>query len=154
MSSRKVSKIRRPSSRGRLTAHARELDLICHSEEQIHQIKGARNALRDVVDNCSKHLNLSFAILILRNKGITLRSESDGEPLANSGKLIRELDRRLTGWLATANESAVPDLDALTDVHEIEAIAPPRRNPANTAVDGALGGSSERERAGTRRGLR
>ena len=124
MSSRKVSKIRRPGSRRRPTAHARELDLICHSEEQIHQIKGVRNALRDVVNNCSKHLNLSFSILILRNKGITLRSAGDGEPLANSGKLVRELDRRLTGWLATANESAVQDLDALTDVHEIEAIVP------------------------------
>ncbi len=135
MSSRKVSKIRRPGSRGRLTAHARELDLICHSEEQIHQIEGARNALRDVVNNCSKHLNLSFAILILRNKGITLRSESDGEPLANSGKLIRELDRRLTGWLATANESAVPDLDALTDVHEIESIVPCKCIAAPIVVD-------------------
>ncbi len=135
MSSRKVSKIRRPSSRGGLTAHARELDLICHSEEQIHQIKGARKALRDVVNNCSKHLNVSLAVLILRNMGITLRSENGGEPLANSGKLVRELDRRLTGWLATANESAVLDLDALTDVHEIEALVPCKCIAAPVVVD-------------------
>ncbi len=74
---RKVSKIRRPGSRRHQTAGARQLDLICLSEEQIHQIKGARNLLRDVVDNCTKHLNLSFAILILRDKDITLRSESE-----------------------------------------------------------------------------
>ncbi len=122
MNSRKVSKIRRPSSRGRLTAHARELDLICHSEEQIHQTKGARNALRDVVNNCSKHLDISFAILILKAKGITLRSESDGDPLANSNKLVRELNKRLAGWLATANKGALADIDALTNVREIEAI--------------------------------
>ncbi len=122
MSSRKISKIRRPGSRGLLTLHARELDLICHSEEQISQIKGARNALRDVVNNCSKHLNVSLAVLILRNKGITLRSESDGEPLANSDKLVRELDKRLAGWLETANKGAAADLDALTNVREMEAI--------------------------------
>ncbi len=124
MSSRKVSKIRRPSSRARLTAHARELDLICHSEEQIHQIKGARSALRDVVNNCSKHLNVSLAVLILRNKGITLCSESDGERLANSDKLVRELDKKLAGWPESATKGAAPDLDGLTIAGEIEAIVP------------------------------
>ena len=52
MTPRKVSKIRRPGSRRHQTAGARQLDLICLSEEQIHQIKGVRNLLRDVVDNC------------------------------------------------------------------------------------------------------
>ena len=117
MSSRKISKIKRSGSRGRQTAHARELDLICHSEEQIYQIKGARNALGDVVTNCSKHLNVSLAVLILGNKGITLRTETDGEPLANSDKLVRELDKKLTGWLETATKGAAADLDALTTVN-------------------------------------
>ncbi len=124
MSSRKVSKIRRPGNGGLLAAGARQLDLVCLSEEQIHQITGARNALRDVVNNCTKHLNLSFAILILRNKGITLRSESEEAPLANSQKLIRELNKRLAGCLVTANKGAVADLDALTDVSDFNTLIP------------------------------
>lgn len=135
MSSRKVSKIKRSGSRGLRAAHARELDLICHSEEQIYQIKGARNALRDVVTNCSKHLNVSLAVLILRNKGITLRSETDGEPLANSDKLVRELDKKLAGWLETAATGAAADLDTLTNIREIEAIVPCKCIAATVVVD-------------------
>lgn len=123
MSSRTVSKIKHSGSRGRRTAHARELDLICHSEEQIYQIKGARNALRDVVSNCGKHLNISLAVLILGNKGIALRSETDGQPLANSDKLVRELDKKLAGWLETATKRVPADLNALTNIGDIEAIA-------------------------------
>ena len=135
MSSRKVSKIKRPGSRGRPTAHARELDLICHSEEQIYQIKGARNALRDVVTNCSKHLNVSLAVLILRNKGITLRSETNGKPLANSDKLVRELDKKLAGWLETATKRTAAELDALTNIRETEAIVRCKCIAAPVVVD-------------------
>lgn len=135
MSSRKVSKIKRSDSQGRRTAIARELDLICHSEEQIYQIKGARNALRDVVTNCSKHLNVSLAVLILRNKGITLRSETDGEPLANSDKLVRELEKKLAGWLEAATKGAAADLDALTNSREIEAIVRCKCIAAPVVVD-------------------
>ena len=135
MNSRKVSKIRRPGSRRHLTAGARQLDLICLSEEQIHQIKGARNLLRDVVDNCTKHLNLSFAILILRDKEITLRSESKEEPLANSYKLVRELDEKLAGWLLKAIKSPVADLDTLTDVSDLITLIPCKCMLAPVVVD-------------------
>ena len=107
MSSGKVSKFGGPGSRRPRNACDRRLDLICRSEEQIHQIKGVRNALRDVVNNCSKHLNVSLTVLILGNKGITLRSESDEAPLANSYKLVQELDKRLADWLVAANKVPV-----------------------------------------------
>lgn len=135
MSSRKVSRFNRSGTRGRQTAHARELDLICHSEEQIYQIKGARNALRDVVNNCCKHLNVSLAVLILGNKGITLCTETDGELLANSDKLVRELDKKLAGWLETATKGAVADLDALTNTRGIEAIVRCKCIAAPVVVD-------------------
>jgi len=135
MNSRKVSKIRRPGSRRHLTTAARQLDLICLSEEQILQIKGARNLLRDVVDNCTKHLNLSFAILILRDKEITLRSESEEEPLANSYELIRELDEKLAGWLLKVNKGAVTDLDTLTDVSDLITLMPCKCMAARVVVD-------------------
>ena len=98
--------------------------MVCYNEEQIHQIKGARIALRDIANNCCKHLSLSFAILILGEKGISVRSESAEEPLANSYKLIRELEKRLSGWPVTANKESVADLDALTDVSEYETLIP------------------------------
>ena len=135
MSSRKVSKFRGPGSRRPRNAFDRQFDLICSSEEQIHQVKGARNALRDVVNNCSKHLNVSLAILILRDKGIMLRSESDEEPLANAGKLIHELDKRLAGWLETANRGTAAGLDALTNICEIEAIVRCKCIAAPVVVD-------------------
>jgi diguanylate cyclase (GGDEF)-like protein len=136
MRSRKVSKIKPSGSRGRRTVHARELDLICLSEEQIYQIKGARNALRDVVTNCSKHLNISLAVLLLGNKGITLRSETTGESLANSDKLVRDLDRKLAGWLETVTKRAATDIDSLTKVHEVETIVPCNCIAAPVVVDG------------------
>ena len=135
MSSQKVSKIRAPGSRRPRNGFDRQLELVCHSDEQVHQIKGARNALVDVVNKCSKYLDISFAILILKDKGITLRSESDGEPLANSDKLVRELNKRLAGWLETANKGAAADLDALTNVREIEAIVPCKCIAAPVVVD-------------------
>ncbi|MCK5325460.1 MAG: GGDEF domain-containing protein, partial [Woeseiaceae bacterium] len=135
MSSRKVSKFKRSGSRGRQSAHARELDLICHSEEQIYQIKGARNALRDVVSNCSKHLNVSLVVLILGNKGITLRTETDGEPLANSDKLVRELDKKLACWLESAKRGTAASLDALNNIREIETIVPCKCIAAPVVVD-------------------
>jgi len=119
MKSRTISKIKRSGSR---TAYARQFDRICQNEEQFYQIKGARNALRDVVSNCSQHLDVSLTVLILKNKGITLLSETDVEPRANVDKLVRELDRKLAGWLETAGKGAAADLDALTDLRDIESI--------------------------------
>ena len=122
MSSDKVSKVKGPGSRRPRNARDRRLDLICRSEEQIYQIKGVHNALRDVVNNCSKHLNVSLTVLILRNKGISLRCDSDAAPLENSYKLVQELDKRLAYWLVAANKGAVASFDALTDVGEVEAL--------------------------------
>ena len=135
MSSRKVSKFKGPRSRRPRNALDRQLELVCYSEEQIHQIKGASNALRDVVNNCSKHLNVSFAILKLRDKGITLRSESREAPLANSYKLVQELDKRLADWLVAANKGVVEGSDALTDVSEVEALVPCKCMATPVVVD-------------------
>ena len=135
MSSRKVSTFRGPDSRRPRNAYDRQLDLICRSEEQIHQVNGVRNALRDAVNKCVEHLNVSLAILILRDKGIMLRSESDEEPLANAGKLIQELDKRLAGWLETANRGTATSLDVLANVSEIEAIVPCKCIAAPVVVD-------------------
>jgi diguanylate cyclase (GGDEF)-like protein len=134
MNSRKVSKFR--SSGRRKPRNARDqLDLTCLREEQIHQIKGARNALRDVVINCVETLKVSLVILILRDKGIMLRSESDEEPLANANKLIKELDERLAGWLETANRGTAAGLDVHAGVSEIEAIVPCKCVAAPVVVD-------------------
>ena len=135
MSSRKVSTFKGPDSRRPRNAYERQLDLICRSDEQIHQVNGVRNALRDAVNNCVEHLNVSLAILILRDKGIMLRSESDEEPLANAGKLIQELDKRLAGWLETANRGTATSLDVLANVSEIEAIVPCKCIAAPVVVD-------------------
>lgn len=135
MSSHKVSKIRGPGSRRPRNAFDRQLDLVCQSEEQIHRINGVRNALRDVVNNCSKHLNVSFAILILRDKGITLRSENDEAPLENSYKLVQELDKRLADWLAVANKGAVEGFDTPPDVSEVAALVRCKCMATSVVVD-------------------
>lgn len=135
MSSHKVSKLRGPRSRGPRSAYNRQLDLICRGEDQIRQIKGVRNALGDVVNNCSKHLDLSFAVLMLKDKGITLRSEGDREPLVNASKLIQELDKRLADWQAAANKRAVEGFDAFTDVSELEALVPCKCMATPVVVD-------------------
>lgn len=123
MSAPKVSKLRNRTSRRARNALGGKLKSICLAEDRIHRINGVHDALEEVVRNCSKHLNVSLTVLALRDKGITLRSEDDGKPIPNAGRLVREVGEKLADWQASAMEDgkrvAGPD-----DVGEFETRTP------------------------------
>lgn len=121
MSGRNVSKLKSGDSPTSRSARDRRVQSICLGEERLYQIRGARNALREVVENCNKHLDLSLAALILKSKGITLRSENAEKPLANASKLIREADKKLADRQGRADKGGV---EAPADVSEFEGLVP------------------------------
>ena len=91
----------------RLAKRYKELDLICHSNEQILQIRSVHDALKELVERCVNHLDVSLAIVILRDKGINIRRDSSAHSLDNAAKVIRELERDLDAWLLATNKSSV-----------------------------------------------
>ena len=105
---RGMSDIRKPDAQRnvRLAKRYKELDLICHSNEQILQIRGVHNALKELVERCVNHLDVSLAIVILRDKGINIRRDSATHSLDNAAKVIRFLERDLDAWLQAANKNA------------------------------------------------
>ncbi len=106
---RRMSDTKKPVERKKvqLAKRYKELDLICHSNEQILQIRGVQNALTELVERCVNHLDVSLAIVILRDKGINIRRDSSTHSLDNAAKVIRELERDLDPWLQAANKDAV-----------------------------------------------
>ncbi|MCH7509040.1 MAG: EAL domain-containing protein [Proteobacteria bacterium] len=106
---RRMSDIKKPVARKKvqLAKRYQELDLICHSNEQILQIRGVQNALTELVERCVNHLDVSLAIVILRDKGINIRRDSSAHSLDNAARVIRELERDLDAWLQVANKNVV-----------------------------------------------
>lgn len=103
----------------RLARRYQELDLICHTNEQIHQIRGVHNALKDLVERCVNHLDVALAVVILRDKGINIRRDSAKHPLDNAAKVIRDLETDLDGWLRAINKDAVIHKDSPARPREI-----------------------------------
>jgi len=68
------------------------LALICKSDDQIRQIRGIRGALKDVVSACASHLNAGLAVLTLPGKGLLVRYDSEKQPLADAGKLVKQIE--------------------------------------------------------------
>lgn len=113
MKSRKITKIQ-PTSRRQSSPQSPLLDLICKTGEQIRQIRGVGNALQEVVDACTEHLDVALAVLILPGKGITVRRDNPKKSLTNAGKLVSELEHDLTvSSKITCSEITINDVSPL-----------------------------------------
>lgn len=135
MSASKVSKLKGRRSRKSLSVPDRRLQAICLGDESIHRINEAQSALKDVVRNCCKHLDVSLAVLILADKGITLRATNEKEPLDDSSKLVLALHSKLANCRLTTKGDSGESFEALTDVSELESIVPCRCIAAPVVVD-------------------
>jgi len=88
-----------------------ELEFIGRTDEQIRQINGIRSALKEVVAKCGERLGAALAVIILRDKGITVRFDKPAKALANAGKVVAELEQDLVDWLKdTTSGSTVNSL--------------------------------------------
>ena len=94
MTSRKISRMP-VSRRKRESRQSAGLELICKSDDQIRQIRGIRNALKEVLDACAGHLSVGLAVLTLPEKGILVRYDCEQQPLANAGRLVKQIERDL-----------------------------------------------------------
>jgi len=71
-----------------------ELNLVYHTDDQVSFFREGEEALRNLIHNCAEYLNVDFAALHMRDKGVTLTSESSSDHL-DMGVFFRYLDESL-----------------------------------------------------------
>ena len=120
MDSRKLRTIR-PRQQSRRYP---ELQFIGRSEEQIRQINGVRPALKEVVARCGEHLGVALAVIILRDKGITVRFDNPSQALSNAGKVVSELQHDLADWLKSTNSGSMVNHPSLRSAKDIQLCVP------------------------------
>ena len=120
MDSRKLRTIR-PRQQSRRYP---ELQFIGRSEEQIRQINGVRPALKEVVTRCGEHLGVALAVIILRDKGITVRFDNPSQALSNAGKLVSELQHDFVDWLKSTNSGSIVNHMSLRTAKNIQPRVP------------------------------
>jgi diguanylate cyclase (GGDEF)-like protein len=79
---------------GELSERYEELNLVYHTDDQVSFFREGEEALRNLIRNCSEYLNVEFAVLHMRDKGVTLTSNAVNDHL-DAGVLFRYLDEGL-----------------------------------------------------------
>ena len=89
---------------------SKELVSIFHTDEQIRQIRGVENSLRDLVEKCLQPLNAGLGVIIVPEKAIAIRCENSNEPIGRAIRLVKKLEADFDDWLkATDNGNLIND---------------------------------------------
>ncbi len=90
-----------------LTERYEELNLVYHTEDQVNFFRQGREALHNLTQNCLDYLDVGLAVLILKDKGVTISCNHPNEPIPN-GQLVRsKLADKLYAWVRDNNETVV-----------------------------------------------
>ena len=134
MDSRKLRTIRPSQHAWRYSA----LELIGRNEEQIRQINGIRPALKEVVASCGEHLGVALAVIILRDKGITVRFDNPSQALSNAGKVVSGLQSDLVDWLNSTNSGSMINDTSLRSANVLQPCMPCKSIVAPIMIGGEL----------------
>ncbi len=90
-----------------LTERYEELNLVYHTEDQVNFFRQGREALQNLTQNCLDYLDVGLAVLILKDKGVTISSSHSDESIVNVPRVKLKLADKLYCWVQENNEVLV-----------------------------------------------
>ena len=90
-----------------LTERYEELNLVYHTEDQVNYFRQGRQALQKLTQNCLDYLDVDQAILILKDKRVTITCKGPSNPIPNGHLVTAHLADRLYSWVKENNETIV-----------------------------------------------
>ena len=78
-----------------LTERYEELNLVYHTEDHVTYFVEGQDALKQLLGNCCEYLDVAFAAIVLRDKGITLMGQNPREPLDDPMFALDRLQQNL-----------------------------------------------------------
>jgi len=90
-----------------LTERYEELNLVYHTEDQVNFFRQGREALQNLTQNCRDYLDVGLAVLILKDKGVTISCSHPDESIVNVPRVKLKLADKLYSWVQAHNETLV-----------------------------------------------
>jgi len=90
-----------------LTERYEELNLVYHTEDQVNYFRQGREALQNLTQNCLDYLDVGLAILMLKDKGVTISCNHPNEPIPNGQLVKSKLADSFYSWVQENNETLV-----------------------------------------------
>ena len=119
-----------------LTERYEELNLVYHTEDQVHVFREGRDALGSLVENCCDYLGVGLTLLSLRPKKIEIIECSDTGSISDPRRIATGLQTDLYSWIEAHNESIV-----INDVADPRSTTMLRGLPYKVLATPILGGS-------------
>lgn len=88
------------------------LDSICHTEEQIRQLRGVHDAFTDIVEKCLQPLDIGLALMTLPEKSIVIRCEDPKVPLERAVRLVQQVEKDFQSWLKATDKGVTTNCDS------------------------------------------
>jgi len=99
-----------------LTERYEELNLVYHTADQVAYFAEGQEALNALVKNCCEYLNVSFAILIMRDKAVTISHQTNAGDSTDAKELIARISSDVYHRIMTTGEPVI-----INDASSIEA---------------------------------
>ena len=119
-----------------LTERYEELNLVYHTEDQVNYFRQGRKALQKLTQNCLDYLDVDKAILILKDKRVTITCSGPGDQIPNSHLVTVHLADQLYSWVKENNQTVV--INSMSDSLGIKLLpGVPYRIICSPIIDGA-----------------
>ncbi len=109
-----------------LGARYEELNLVYHTEDQVGLFREGRDALDKLIENCRSYLDVTFAALILRDKGIQFAHSHRKAAVPDMSFLMARLRGSVYDWIVQHNTTVAIN-DQNDDLAQTIAIGIPFR---------------------------
>ena len=90
-----------------LTERYEELNLVYHTEDQVNFFRQGREALQNLTQNCLDYLDVGLAVLILKDKEVTISCSHPDGSIVNVPRVKLKLADKLYSWVQEHNEILV-----------------------------------------------
>ncbi len=92
-----------------LTERYEELNLVYHTEDRVNYFRQGQKALQDLTQNCLDYLDVSLAMLILRNRGVTISCSNPNSPIPDGQRVQAQLVDNVYPWVQDNGETVIID---------------------------------------------
>jgi len=90
-----------------LTERYEELNLVYHTEDQVNYFAEGQDALKQLVSNCCEYLDVGIAVLLMREKGVTLISQNPTQPISDVSFVVARIKEDIYSYVVENVEPLV-----------------------------------------------
>ncbi len=90
-----------------LTERYEELNLVYDTEDQVAQYAEGQEALKNLVERCCEYMDVAYAVLLLKNKGVSIQAHSSKSKLIEPGYVYQQLRDIVYDWVCITGKYIV-----------------------------------------------